>query len=246
MILSNYRSHFCLATAGIIALLILEACGNLRGRPERSSEVIRPEEVLDFNTLYKQNCSGCHGSEGKGGAAIALKDPVYLAIAGDGTIQRTIAEGVRGIQMPPFAKSEGGTLTDKQIDSLVRGMRSWARPDSLHDVSLPPYAPVSPGDARRGANVFVTFCSACHGANGEGAGKAGSVVNGTYLALVSNQGLRTIVITGRPELGAPDWRNNLPGRPMTAQEISDVVAWLAAQRPQFPGQPYPNPERSKR
>ncbi len=34
---------------------------------------------------------------------------------------------------------------------------------------------------------------------------------------------------------------NVPGRPMSAQEVSDVVAWLAAQRPQFPGQPYPNP-----
>jgi len=52
---------------------------------------------------------------------------------------------------------------------------------------------------------------------------------------VSDQQLRTIVIVGRPELGAPDWRNNVPGHPMSAQEISDVVTWLAAQRPQLPG-----------
>jgi hypothetical protein len=31
---------------------------------------------------------------------------------------------------------------------------------------------------------------------------------------------------------------------MSAQEISDVVAWLASQRPQFPGQPYPNAAKS--
>jgi hypothetical protein len=49
------------------------------------------------------------------------------------------------------------------------------------------------------------------------------------------------VIIGRPELGAPDWRGDVPGKPMSGQEISDVVAWLVKQRPIFPGQPYPAP-----
>ena len=47
------------------------------------------------------------------------------------------------------------------------------------------------------------------------------------------------MIVGRPDLGAPDWRNNVPGTPMSAQDVSDVVAWLASQRTKFPGQPYP-------
>jgi len=64
-------------------------------------------------------------------------------------------------------------------------------------------------------------------------------VDGSYLALVSDQQLRTIVIAGRPELGAPDWRADVEGSPMSAQEISDVVAWLSSQRSKFPGQPYP-------
>jgi hypothetical protein len=63
-------------------------------------------------------------------------------------------------------------------------------------------------------------------------------VDGSYLALASDQGLRTTVIAGRPELGAPDWRGNVPGRPMTPQDIADVVAWLSAQRLAFPGKPY--------
>src|SRR5262249_48885221 len=49
---------------------------------------------------------------------------------------------------------------------------------------------------------------------------------------------RTIVITGRPELGAPDWRGKMPGRPMSDQEVTDVVAWLASHRVPNPGQPY--------
>jgi hypothetical protein len=42
---------------------------------------------------------------------------------------------------------------------------------------------------------------------------------------------------GRPELGAPDWRGNVPGKPMSDQEITDVVAWLASHRNQNPEQP---------
>jgi cytochrome c oxidase cbb3-type subunit 3 len=234
------RSHFWLASAGIVFLLAVAACNNLPGRPGPGPEVIRPEKVLDFTTLYKQNCSGCHGADGKGGAAIALANPVYLAIADDVTIRRTTAKGVRGTQMPPFAQSEGGMLTDTQINVIVFGIRSWARSDALRDIELPPYAAEPPGNPQRGEDVFRKFCSACHGPNGEGTREASSIVNGTYLALASDQDLRTIVIAGRPELGAPDWRGNGPG-PMSAQEISDVVTWLAAQRPPFPGQPHPNP-----
>jgi hypothetical protein len=36
-----------------------------------------------------------------------------------------------------------------------------------------------------------------------------------------------------------DWRGDGKGLPMTAQDVADVVAWLVAKRPQFPGQPYP-------
>jgi cytochrome c oxidase cbb3-type subunit 3 len=63
-------------------------------------------------------------------------------------------------------------------------------------------------------------------------------VDGSFLALLNDQELRTMVIVGRPDLGAPDWRGNIPGKPMSSQDISDVLAWLASQRVKFPGQPY--------
>jgi hypothetical protein len=68
-------------------------------------------------------------------------------------------------------------------------------------------------------------------------------VDSSYLALVSDQALRTTIIVGIPELGAPDWRGDLPGKPMSSKEISDVVAWLASQRAAFPGQPYLHSEK---
>jgi mono/diheme cytochrome c family protein len=130
-------------------------------------------------------------------------------------------------------------LTEKQIDALVRGIRSWAKPDALGNQITPPYLTQGLGDPQRGADAYRTYCSSCHGPNGGGGSKASSIVDGSFLALVSDQSLRTIVIAGRPELGAPDWRGNVEGRPMSAQEISDVVAWLSSQRPTLPGRPYP-------
>jgi cytochrome c oxidase cbb3-type subunit III len=219
----------------ILPVLMGVACGNSRGRPGQNSEVLPPREITDFRFLYAKNCAACHGPEGKDGAAISLGDPLFLAIADDAVIRRIATTGVPGTPMPAFAASAGGMLTDKQIDAIVTGIRSWAKAGHMSDTSLPPYVADAPGDPTRGADVYVTYCSSCHGPDGRGGTKASSIVDGSYLSLVSDQQLRTIVIVGRPELGAPDWRTNVPGHPMSAQEISDVVAWLTAQRPQFRG-----------
>src|SRR6202008_265823 len=95
------------------------ACTDAPGRPGKNPEVARPDEVLDFNILYKQNCSGCHGPQGNGGAAIALHNPGYLAVADDNVIRHTASIGVPGTPMTPFAQSAGGMLTDKQVDVIV-------------------------------------------------------------------------------------------------------------------------------
>jgi mono/diheme cytochrome c family protein len=221
-----------------IMLLVCAGCGDSPVRFGADPAVLPPSEIADFNVLYSNNCAGCHGQVGKGGAAIALSDPVFLAIADDATIRRIAANGVPGTPMPAFVQSAGGMLTDRQVDLLVQGIRSWAKSSAVEQNALPPYASRANGDRQRGADVYRTYCSSCHGADGSG-GKAGSIVDGSYLALVSDQDLRLNVILGRPAAGAPDWRGDLPGRPMSEQEISDVVAWLGAQRPAIAGQPYP-------
>lgn len=138
--------------------------------------------------------------------------------------------------MPAFAKSAGGMLTEKQVETLAKGV-AGQKGDALEE--WPAYADASAGDAAHGAEAYATFCASCHGPNGKGGAKGSSIVDGTFLALVSDRALRTMIVIGRPDLGAPNFRNNVAGRPMTSQEISDVVAWLSAQRPKFAGQPYP-------
>jgi len=208
------------------------------GQPGTGSIALSPNDVVDFDVLYAGNCAGCHGASGRGGAAIALANPVYLAIVDDRSMRATIEDGVRGTSMPAFAQRAGGMLTGKQIDALVEGIRARAsHPAGLAHENPPSYSPASAGDVHRGEAAYQTFCRWCHGPDGRGGPKASAITNDSFLALVSDQYLRTIVIAGRPELGAPDWRGNAD-RPMSEQEVTDVVSWLAFHRIATPGQPY--------
>ena len=233
----NPLRYVCLtATLGIS---LLSGCASPPGQPRKGSEIPAPNEVLEFGTLYRENCAGCHGAEGHGGAAIALADPVYLTIADEAVMRPVISNGVRGTSMPAFAQSAGGMLTDKQIDVITSEIRSrWGRPGILDGMNPPSYAAKSPGDPVRGEAVYKTYCASCHGSGGQGGPKGSAITNDSFLALVSDQVLRTIVIAGRRELGAPDWRGNVPGKPMSDQEITDVVSWLASRRVENPGRPY--------
>jgi cytochrome c oxidase cbb3-type subunit III len=222
-----------------LAVLALAGGCEPPGRPTSADVELKPAEVHDFAAIYNLNCAGCHGVEGKGNAALGLANPVYLAIASDEVIRHDIASGIRGSLMPAFAKSAGGTLADEQIEILVHEIRvRWAKPDEMLGASPPPYAAEEPGNAERGAGAYATYCAGCHGPEGGGTAKGSSIVDGSFLALVSDQNLRTTIIAGRPNLGHPDWRHDAPGREMKPQEVTDVVAWLSAQRKVTPGQPY--------
>ena len=231
--------HASIVLGCALTLLACTGCDRLPGKPTSADVEIKPRDVRDFAILYSENCAGCHGPEGKGNCALALANPVYLAIASDDVLRHAAGLGVHGTLMPPFAKSAGGMLTDEQIDILVNGIRTnWARADALTGETPPPYASDTAGDPKRGAEVYSTFCASCHGPDGKGTEKGGSIVDTSFLALVSDQNLRSTVIAGRPEFGQPDWRHYVPGHPMTPAEVTDVVAWLSAQRIATPGQPY--------
>jgi mono/diheme cytochrome c family protein len=229
----------CLSAFAVLALLLLSACSTPHGQPQKGSEPLAPNQVVDFGTLYAENCAACHGAEGRGGASIALANPVYLAFIDENAMRNVVAKGVPGTSMPAFAQSAGGLLTDGQIKVITSGIFSrWGRKGVLDGTNPPSYAAKTTGDVAHGQIAFGTYCASCHGPEGHGGSKASAINNDSFLALVSDQGLRTIVITGRPDLLAPDWRGNLPGKPMSDQEVTDVVAWLASRRVQSPGQPY--------
>jgi cytochrome c oxidase cbb3-type subunit 3 len=235
----NMKRIRTLSAPALLSLVMLAACSVPDGEPRSNSESVAPSQVLDFGTLYAQNCAGCHGAQGHGGASIALANPVYLAIVDESAMRNIVANGVRGTSMPAFAQPAGGMLTEQQIEAITNGIFSrWGHKQVLDGTNPPSYAARAAGNVDHGQIVFGTYCASCHGSEGGGTRKGSAITNDSFLALVSDQALRTIVITGRPELGAPDWRGNVPGPPMSDQEITDVVAWLATRRAQNPGQPY--------
>jgi cytochrome c oxidase cbb3-type subunit 3 len=247
------RLHTGLSLAAVAALTLMVGCdARLPGRPTEAERWRAPAEVSDFNQLYTQNCAGCHGAGGRLGAARSLNDPLYQSFVTDDALRQVVSQGRPGTSMPAFSQQAGGGLTDRQIELLISGMRSqWSRPDVFRGTEIPPYSTAGaalssnadtanvadpdpanaspPGDSLRGAAAYQTYCARCHGTDGAG-GSAGSIIDPNFLKLVSDQGLRTSVVVGRADLGKPDWRLNLPGRPMSQQEIDDVIAWVVSHR----------------
>jgi cytochrome c oxidase cbb3-type subunit III len=217
-----------------LALLVGSlGCHRKIGPPNDQEELIRPENVASFDRLYKQNCSACHGESGSGGPALDLANPKYQAVVDDASLKRWITSGMPGTQMPAFGEPAGGFLAPQQVDVLVAGMRTrWNHKDQNVD-NMPPYSSSAVGDVEHGQDIFQVSCSSCHQQGQQ------KITDASYLALVSDQSLRSIVIAGRPDLGHPDWKQVRPDQPLTDQDVSDVVAYLHSLRSDTPGQPYP-------
>jgi len=214
------------ARMSVASLLVMVSLGSIGcDFPGRPREPAAPGDA--FATLWGKHCSGCHGADGESGPARNLNDSLYWAIAADEDVRAHIRSGVPGTAMPPFETTEGGPLTEQDVVALVAALRArWSRPQQWASVDLPGYG-AEPGTPGRGRAVFTAFCATCHGADG------GSVVDPSFLRLVSRQALRLAVICGRRDLGAPDWRS-VGERAMTKSEIDDVVAWLMAVRDAAP------------
>jgi cytochrome c oxidase cbb3-type subunit III len=213
-------------------VLALAGCGRTTAE---AGTPARPEDVLDFHTLYSTNCQACHGVNGHGGPAMELGNPEYQALVDDATLRKWIAGGMPGTEMPAFAQAAGGMLTDAQIGALIAGMRKeWARQNAFGGATPPAYAqPSGGGDGKRGQATYQARCASCH------QNPAGEqVTSAAYLSLVSDQVLRTVIVAGRTDIGQPDWRlagvksggNANGGSPLSGQDVTDIVTYLGSLR----------------
>lgn len=244
---SKYRRRvgsFAISVA-VLALAACERRGKLFEQPSSADEVVDPRTVLSFERLYAKNCGGCHGVRGAGGAAIGLASPSYLAVVSDADMRQVIAEGRARTAMPAFAASAGGLLNDAQVDALVRGIRAWAPAGLRRDPETPPYETSATGDNDRGARVFAEHCGSCHAVDGRGGAHTGSIVNATFLELRTEQSLRTNILAGRPDLGCPNWRDSGEA-PMSADDVTDSVAWLWAHRQRSSVQSYRSTQANRK
>jgi len=100
-------------TVTLAATLALAGCDTVPGRPKPDARELAPSEIIVFDALYARNCAGCHGRDGRLGAARALNDPVYLALVSPERLRQVIAIGVPGTAQPAFALDAGGSLTER-------------------------------------------------------------------------------------------------------------------------------------
>jgi cytochrome c oxidase cbb3-type subunit III len=207
---------------------------------------VPPQEETTFPALFARNCAGCHGAHGKFGPAPPLNDGLFLALVPDAELERVISDGRAGTLMPAFAAAKGGHLLPGQVKVLASGLKSHWRSKEPPPSDAPAYfvshghsASTKSASEKDGIKVFARACASCHGAHGEGGKDAGALNDPDFLALLSDQALRRYVITGRPDLGMPDY-SDLTGRPasftpLTAQDVTNVTALLAHWRDRSSG-----------
>lgn len=228
--------------AAVLVAMALAGCDSLPGKPDKKDRPVRPDQVVDFEPLFAANCAGCHGKDGELGPAPPLKDKLFLKIIPPGALKSIILNGRDNTLMPAFSKDHpGGQLTDDQAFMLTNGLIAhWGGEPNVKE-PIPDYYEnealrkgAKPGDATAGQEAYSTACATCHGTNGQGTKKAGAINGPAFLTLISDQALRRIVITGRPDLKMPNFAES-DGRPedfkpLTNQNVNDIVALLVSWR----------------
>lgn len=220
------------------------------GKPNPADRPLPQNEITDFATLFAQNCTGCHGVDGELGPAPPLNDPLFLALIPDEALHAVIRDGRPGTPMPAFATEQGGTLSAEQVKIIATGLKShWpADKKKESDPAIVAGAPaylaataslqLTPGATEQAAALFERACAECHGPNGAGGetgyASGGAINDRAFLALISDQALRRIIITGRHDLGMPNYAatDGRPDdfKPLTSEEIDELVALLASWR----------------
>ena len=128
-----------------------------------------------------------------------------------------IARRRPGTPMPAFRSGQGGPLTDAQVKALAAGIkpngssrRRTARRSRTCRLTWPADAATTGEHRQRAAQSFSPRPAPAATGHGEGrAAMAGAAINDpAFLALISDQALRRLIITGRPDLGMPDFAGN--------------------------------------
>jgi high-affinity iron transporter len=109
-----------------------------------------PVSAADGGHLYAEQCSGCHGADGRGDgpAAVAIvpkprnfRSPEFWSAGAEARLGDVVRHGKPGTMMPPFA----GLLNDEQIDAVIAFLRTF---DPRAGGAAPAPAPPAASGAR--------------------------------------------------------------------------------------------------
>jgi mono/diheme cytochrome c family protein len=215
-------------------------------------------DVGEGMLIFKSTCYACHGTNGQGtDRAPALNSQTLLAQFDNNWFRQTIAQGRPSKGMPTW----GQVLSPAQINDVVAYIRSWqtnpsaassateARP--TEEIARPSNGNLTPGpaltqnlvgDAKSGAQIFVTNCQKCHGEQGKGGVDNPGSDDGTVPPLnpiddtIASSDLKTFATNvdlfvehgstpegDNPKLVMPAWGDTSQ---LTPQQIADVIAYI--------------------
>ncbi|MEY4544533.1 MAG: hypothetical protein RL685_728 [Pseudomonadota bacterium] len=204
--------------------LLLVLCLSCWLSPHESAARTAPVE--SGKQLYARYCQLCHAADATGYAADnapSLVSREFLSSADDAFLARGIRLGRPNTAMAAYGKERGGPLDEQQIAELVRFLRKQGPPAK----KLP--ALKVTGDAARGGELYQRECQSCHGSRRK-AGNAPQLYNSEFLAAASPAFLQHAIRKGRPPTKMPAFAAKL-----SAEQISDLVAWLQSLRTTPPG-----------
>ncbi len=197
--------------------------------------------------LFRSNCGGCHGGDGRGGeVGISLRAPAFLAIASDEFLADTILRGRANTAMPSWRQFD-----NREVSDLLAHIRSWQPLKSDRDTVLAmtlgittpsdesdPGEPAEPSttvgappiegtriasghtpSAAIGLKLYRSRCTVCHGENGEGL-IGPSLNNQSVLSAVNNEFFHDTIVRGRPGTAMPAWRQ------LSSEDVADLIALM--------------------
>jgi len=166
-----------------------------------------------------------------------------FAVARDGALTpmqiKLLVYEIKGIRYKLVNVGEGKERHREPVRDAEGTTPIWGEPGAVAQ-NAPAYLQPATAPIRTSAEleqirqtVFARACANCHGESGEG-GSSGAIHDPAFLALISDQALRRLIVTGRPDLQMPSYAGT-DGRsddfkPLTSEEVSDLVGLLASWR----------------
>ena len=206
---------FCLFTfAGLVSAHIGPA------PPEYPSEKPSANSGQD---IYKHNCTGCHGEDGKGGAIggiIDFTNQDKMKNKNSSIFFEAVSEGVAGTTMPAF----NSFSKPQRWDVIAYIWTFWADLQSVE----------------RGKIIFEKNCASCHGIKGDGSGLPGAM---------DFTNLSNMISIGQPSVFFDSVSNGVPGTAMppfkdtfSEEERWDAIKYIwTFQYGDYPGSPAGSP-----
>ncbi len=216
------RSVITLIAALLFALLLFA--------PANAQDGVDTELLEQGAQIYAENCAVCHGDDGQGrvGATLAKDWP---SIRPDLRVRETIERGVSGTFMPAWGLSNGGPLSDQELDAVTFYILSWQ--SGVPIFTFPTQTPRSrlvltpppgiTGDPNRGAILFDSNCALCHGPDGEG--RIGANLNKDWASIRPDLRVKTVIENGVEGSVMPPWSQE-HGGPFSDQDINDITAYV--------------------